>query len=81
MESKKHQNNQVSQLDKAKAVLCGLKADISAEDREAAANELKLGSATVKRYLIGEVKKLDVALRLIRFFRGRIEKRERELAA
>lgn len=74
-ESKKH-----LQIKKANDVLLELKPNISTEDREAAENVLDLGVNTVNRYLTGKAKKLDIALKLIKFFKQRIKEREQEFA-
>lgn len=68
-----------SQLDRANNVLLELKRDVTTQDRDEAQRELNLGQATVNRYLIGEGKKIDVAMLLIEFFQKRISDRDRKL--
>jgi hypothetical protein len=59
--------------------LIGLRPDITSQDREDAQKELNLSEPTVTRYLNGEAKKIDTALDLIQFFKGKISERERKL--
>jgi hypothetical protein len=70
-----------SQLEKANAILNELRPNVTSKDREDAQKKLDLSAPTVNRYLLGEAKNIDTAIRLIQFFKKRIEDRERELAA
>ncbi len=68
-----------NQISTANNILKQLRTNITAQDKEAAIQGLELGEATVTRYLNGEAKKIETALDLIKFFRGRIADRDREL--
>lgn len=81
MTSKENQSTTLTQIDKANETLASLRPNVSTQDREAAVQELKLSTPTISRYLNGDAKRLDKAISIIRFFRNRIEKRDRELAA
>jgi hypothetical protein len=76
--SKKNQN---TQIDKANKALVDLRPNVSTQDRSDAVTQLGLSGPTVQRYLNGRATNLDTALNMIQFFRTRIEKREKVLAA
>jgi predicted transcriptional regulator len=71
------QNTKVSQLDKANAALVALAHNVTSEDRK----ESGFSEPTIVRYLKGEGKDLNTAMKLLKFFKERIEKRDRELSA
>lgn len=71
---------QNTQLQQASAVLSELRPLITTEDRKLAVKDLDLSDLTISRYLKGEAKKLDTAMKLIGLFRKRIEEREKALA-
>lgn len=68
-----------TQLEKANAILTQLNPNITAQDRVDAQKELELSEPTVKRYLIGQAKEIDTAIRMINFLRGRIKQRDEAL--
>lgn len=71
------QNTKVSQLDKANAALNDLAINVTSDDRK----ESGVSEVTVVRYLKGEGKDLQTAMKLLKFFRDRIAQRDKELAA
>jgi len=68
-----------TQLEKANEALMELRPNITATDRQEALKR-GFGIATVKNYLIGKGSNLDTAVRLLQFFRKRIEDREKLIA-
>lgn len=78
MNNKPNRNN-LSQLERANAILVDLRPNITPQDREEAQKELNLSEPTVTRYLLGYSKKIDTALGLIQFFQKRISDREKKL--
>jgi len=54
---------------------------VLADDRKAAALELAVNPVTVQRYLKGEVKNVDLGLKLYNLLNSRIEKRVTALTA
>lgn len=73
---------QKSQLQRANEVLTQeIYVNVTTSDRQAALIELKLSMFTVVGYLKGRGQRLDTALKLIDFFRKRIEKREAKIAS
>lgn len=75
------QNNQsIPQLQIIAALnrLSELSANISDEDRELAAKKIGISKRTIARYeKEGTGKNLDTAMALMKFFRNRIEEREK----
>jgi hypothetical protein len=71
--------NSIDQVSKAAEILKGLKNALSAGDRKAAKNELRLSGTTISEYLRGSIRDLDTATSLIVFFRKAIAKRDRIL--
>lgn len=67
-----------TQLDKANSILVDLSVNVTSADRKEAMETWS--ESTVVQYLLGRGKKLDIALELIKFFRNRIEEREKLLA-
>lgn len=74
------QNKTNTQLDKANKVLKELAVNVTTEDRLAARKKLKLSRYTIGYSLKGDAKDLDTATNLIRFFRQRIEDRDKEFS-
>jgi hypothetical protein len=74
-------NKQITLLDRAKSQLQALAPNVSRGDKKDAATECGVSTMTVHRYLSNDVRELDTATKLIRFFKRRIQARERELAA
>jgi hypothetical protein len=73
---------QKTQLEKANDVLTSeIAPNVSTEDRQAAFKELVVSEFTLIQYLKGRGKNLDMAIKLISFFRNRINKREKILVA
>lgn len=62
-------------------VLKLLSINITPEDRELAEAELKVSKTTQSRYLNGKVKKIHVAISLIRFYKSQIRKRKQIISA
>lgn len=76
------QNTTNSQLEQANTLLKELSVNVTTSDRKAAQVKRNGYSRfTIGTYLKGEGKDLDIALDLLKFFRKRIEDRDRELAA
>lgn len=73
------ENTLNAQLVKAAGILQDLDQNITKLDRKAALRELNVVEATVRRYLKGKGTDIDTALRIIDFFKKRIEERERKL--
>lgn len=71
----KAKNTNKSQLDKANAALVVLSKDVIAEDRRKA----PVAEITVITYLRGEGKELSTAMKLLRYFKSRIEGRNQEI--
>jgi hypothetical protein len=71
---------QKSQLERANETLLRLAASVSASDRKEAITELGFTELTIINYLKGRGKKVDTGVKLIEFFKKRIEKRERLIA-
>lgn len=69
----------MSQLQKANSILVELSGNVSTSDRKAAISEGILSEPHLIRYLKGNGTDLDIAMSLVRFFRKKIEDREREL--
>lgn len=70
----------ISQLDKANEVLKGLSVNVTTDDRRAVEKKYSFSRFTTVAYLKGEGKDLDTAMKLIDFFRNRIDGREKALA-
>lgn len=66
-----------TQLEKANEVLAGLSVNVTTSDRTAAKKEW--AESTIIQYLKGLGKDLDTAMKLIQFFRKRIEDRDKVL--
>jgi hypothetical protein len=62
-------------------VLKMMNTDITATDRKACLEAFDISEPTLKRYLLGYVGDNDKAANLINFFKKRIEKRDRIIAA
>jgi uncharacterized protein (UPF0335 family) len=69
-----------NQLIKAQEVLRGLAENVSLEDKKAAIAAGIVQRTMVYQYLAGKGNDLDTAAKLIRFFKRRIEKREKLIA-
>lgn len=52
-----------------------IKEQISAEDRKAAQEALRLSGATLTKYIGGDISNPDLGLKLYEFFHGRIQER------
>jgi hypothetical protein len=74
-------NKQITLLDRAKAQLSELAPNVSSRDKKDAAAQCEVSIMTIHRYLSNDVRELDTATKLIRFFKKRISDREKELAA
>lgn len=72
----KFENTKKSQLQKANAALKSLSKDVTTTDRR----EAPVAESTLIDYLKGRGKDLETAMTLLRFFRGRIADRDKELA-
>ena len=73
-------HTQKTQLEKANEILTvELYENVTAADRQAARSELEVSEFTVVQYLRGRGKRTDTAVRLVDFFRKRIERRETKL--
>lgn len=68
-------NKQKTDLELANENLSELKPNVTTSDRK----EAPASEATVIQYLNGLGKDLDTAMDLLRYFRGRIEERRKEL--
>jgi hypothetical protein len=79
MKSKTHQTTQ-SQLKESTTILKELKINVNADDISEALYQLKIGRATQWRYLSGYAKKVPTAIKLIEFYRGRIDDRSKVLS-
>lgn len=78
MQKKRNQNIQ-NQIDRANLILNELRPNVTAQDRDDAQKVLDLSPATVDRYLLGQAKKINIALDLIEFLQKRIVDREKKL--
>lgn len=67
---------QKSQKEMCADILKKLCEDVSADDRKEAVYELKVSIVTISTYLSGQVKDLDTAVRMIKFFHNRIKERD-----
>lgn len=67
---------QYTQLERAKAALKDLEVNVTAGDRADAVKKFGFTPTTLSRYFNGKGNNLDVAARLVRFFRHRISARE-----
>lgn len=65
----------------AKNTLLDFALNVSARDKVEAAAKLDFSPRTVERYLKGDVRDLDTATQLIEFFKEKISKREKQIAA
>lgn len=65
----------------AKNTLLELAKNVSQRDKMEAAIELICSIRTIDRYLKGDVRDLDTATSLIKFFRGKTAQREKQIAA
>jgi hypothetical protein len=72
----KMRNEQKSQLDKANDALKALRLNVTTTDRI----ECGFAESTVIQYLYGNGKNLDTAMKMLSFFRKRIEEREKAIA-
>jgi predicted ester cyclase len=72
----------MQQSDKTKCAeqLKELATMVTEEDRLTAALEHHCSYTTIIRYLAGEAKKLDFAIKLIQFFNKRVQERQRTIA-
>lgn len=69
-------NEQKTDLELANDCLAELKPNVTASDRKGA----PAAEATVIQYLNGLGKDLDTAMLLLRYFRGRVDERRKELS-
>lgn len=69
---------QKSQLQQANEQLIGLGSDVTTNDRQEAMNTYS--EFTVYQYLKGRGKSLDTAIKLLQFFKKRIEDRNKVLS-
>lgn len=60
--------------------LVAISENVVSDDRKAAEKEFDVSYFTVHRYLKGQVKNIDLGVRLYEFFNERIEKRKAALA-
>ncbi len=74
------QDTNTTQLSKAKASLAAMLPSITAEDRAQAIKDLGTTKETLSRYLTGQARSLDTAIRFIKFFKKRIEERDKVLS-
>lgn len=74
-------NTNLTQLDIAKTQLREIAPNVSRSDKRDAARECEVSIMTIHRYLSDDVRELDTALKILRFFKRRISAREKELAA
>jgi hypothetical protein len=74
------QDTNTTQLSKAKASLAAMLPSITAEDRAEAIKELGTTKETLSRYLTGNARSVDTSIRFIKFFKKRIEDREKVLS-
>jgi hypothetical protein len=58
-----------------------LKKHISPADKKAATDSKLVSRPTLDQYFRGEIIKIDTAMKMIKFFKKRIEERKRQLAA
>lgn len=76
------QTTQNPQLKIANTVLITeIKPKVTTEDRKAAMQELEVSVTTLVEYLKGRGRSLDTGIKMIEFFRKRIELREKVLVA
>lgn len=61
--------------------LSTIKVDVTSADRKQAVKDLGVSGPTITNYLNGKVSDLDTASAILLYFRSRIAKREKELAA
>ena len=69
----------MTQSEKFSAELKRINPDVTAEDKSEAVNEFKVSSATIVRYLNGDVRNNDLAASLISLFKRKISVREEVL--
>jgi hypothetical protein len=67
------------QRERLSTILQQLAPDVTTEDRAEAVKACKVDKATISRYLAGDVRNLDTAIKLLQFFRVRIQKREKAI--
>ena len=72
---KNKESKKVSQLDRANEALKELKQNVTSEDRK----DCGFSEPIIVAYLKGEGRDLATAMTLLRFFRKRINEREKEL--
>lgn len=70
---------QKTQLQRANEALAALKPNITSDDRTEAAKRFSV--FTIVMYLKGQGRNLDTAIKLLDFFKGKIETREHKLTA
>lgn len=70
-----------SHINASAMVLKSLSLNVTSEDRQAAEDELGVSKSTQSRYLNGNVKKINVAVDLIRFYKNQIRKRKQAIRA
>ncbi|MCA0397311.1 MAG: hypothetical protein LCH51_07900 [Bacteroidetes bacterium] len=75
------QDTELSQLDKATHGIMSLDGRITRDDRRAAIIELGITGQTIRQYFIGRGRNLDTAVKLLQFFRKRIEDRDKLISA
>lgn len=65
----------------AQKTLLDLAKNVSQRDKMEAAIALIYSTRTIDRYLKGDVRDLDTATNLIKFFKGKTEQRQKQIAA
>lgn len=74
------ESTQKTQLERANEELVELAPNVTASDRQEAIATKEYSAFTIVQYLNGRGKNLDTAMKLIQFFRKKIEGRNRVLA-
>jgi hypothetical protein len=69
------------QINKALQVLADLSVNVTTDDKSAASEELGIHKITISRYLKGDGSNLDLATKMIQFFKKRISEREKAIRA
>ena len=68
-------NGQKTDLQLANEALMALRVNVTASDLK----EAPVSEPTILRYFEGNGRKLDTAMKLLKYFRGRIEERRKEI--
>lgn len=67
------------QIELANILLAEMSRNITEEDRKACESSIKISMPSIKRYMIGQGRNLDTAMKLVKFFKKRISERDKIL--